>query len=86
MTKPCGGHGRAVDRVAAELARTEAPVVIRGRSDLGKLRLARRIHELSDHRAAPFVPIDALRSPADGAALAAAAQAPGRPWAGAGPT
>ena len=67
------GPALAADRQAAEAARTESPILIRGQAGLGKARLARSIHELSDRRAAPFVHIDALRRPVDAATLSAAA-------------
>lgn len=53
---------RAVDRQAAEAARTDAPLLIRGAPGLGKARLARSIHAASDRRAASFVVLDALRA------------------------
>ena len=68
---------RAADRLAAATARGEAPVLILGQAGLGKARIARRIHDLSDRRAAPFVQIDALRGPVDDAALSAAAAGAG---------
>lgn len=61
---------RAVDRQAAEAARRDTPLLIRGGPGLGKARMARRIHDQSDRRAAPFVVRDALRSAVDDIALA----------------
>lgn len=52
---------RAVDRQVAEAATRETPLLIRGAPGLGKLRLARRLHDLSDRRAAPLVVCNALR-------------------------
>lgn len=52
---------RAVDRQVADAAGRTSPVLLRGGPGLGKLRLARRIHEQSDRRAAPFIVLDALR-------------------------
>ncbi|WP_299911351.1 response regulator [uncultured Paracoccus sp.] len=49
---------RRIDRQVAEAALRDGPVLIRGASGLGKLRLARRIHAQSDRRAAPIVVID----------------------------
>jgi DNA-binding NtrC family response regulator len=52
---------RTVDRQVAEAATRDTPVLIRGGRGLGKVRLARRIHELSDRRAAPILACNALR-------------------------
>jgi len=60
---------RRVDALAAEYAEGDHPVLIRGGKGLGKARLARRIHDLSDRRAAPFVEVNAHRTPGDDAAL-----------------
>jgi len=54
---------RAVDRQVAEAATRDSALLIRGASGLGKLRLARRVHELSDRKAAPMVVCNALRGP-----------------------
>jgi DNA-binding NtrC family response regulator len=62
---------RAIDRQVFDAARRDTPLFIRGAPGLGKQRLARRVHDLSDRRAAPFVVIDALREPIDDAALSA---------------
>lgn len=68
---------RAVDRQVADAARTQEPVLIRGQAGLGKARLARRIHDLSDRSAAPFLLRDALREGLDALALADASVAAG---------
>lgn len=60
---------RAVDRQIVEAAQRETPLLIRGAPGLGKLRLARRVHELSDRRAAPCLVLDALRRPVDAETL-----------------
>ncbi len=60
---------RAVDRQIAEAAGRDLPVLIRGGHGLGKVRLARRIHELSDRSAAGFVICDALQQSVDHARL-----------------
>lgn len=60
---------RMVDRQIAQAAGQDAPLLILGASGLGKLRLARRVHALSDRRAAPCVVLDARRAPVDVAAL-----------------
>ncbi len=52
---------RAVDRQVAEAAARDDALLIRGASGLGKLRLARRLHDLSDRKAAPLVVCNALR-------------------------
>jgi DNA-binding NtrC family response regulator len=54
---------RLVDRRISEASLRDTPLLIRGAPGLGKLRLARRVHELSDRRAAPCVVLDALRAP-----------------------
>ncbi|MFN3281068.1 MAG: sigma-54-dependent transcriptional regulator [Tabrizicola sp.] len=56
---------RAVDRQVAEAAGRDSPVLLRGGPGLGKLRLARRIHDLSDRRAAPAIVLDALAGPVE---------------------
>jgi DNA-binding NtrC family response regulator len=56
---------RRVDRQIREAAGRDTPVLIRGAPGLGKLRLARRLHALSDRRAAPCVVLDALRAPVE---------------------
>jgi DNA-binding NtrC family response regulator len=55
---------RALDRAIAEASRSDAPLLLRGAPGLGKQRLARRIHDLSDRRVAPFVVADALHGDA----------------------
>lgn len=52
---------RAVDRQVADAATRETALLIRGAPGLGKLRLARRVHDLSDRKAAPMVVCNALR-------------------------
>lgn len=52
---------RTVDRQVIEAATRDSPLLIRGAKGLGKLRLARRVHELSDRRAAPFLICNAMR-------------------------
>ena len=59
---------RAVDRQVSEAASRGTALLIRGATGLGKLRLARRVHDLSDRKAAPLVVCNALRetvSPGD---------------------
>lgn len=46
---------RQVDALVAEFAAHDHPVLIRGGRGLGKERIAKRIHALSDRCAAPFV-------------------------------
>lgn len=53
-------QARDIDARAARLAAGDHPVLIRGARGLGKARLARAIHDMSDRRAAPFVTHDAL--------------------------
>lgn len=52
---------RTVDRQVTEAAGRETPLLIRGAQGLGKLRLARRVHDLSERRAAPILICNALR-------------------------
>ncbi|MFN7223046.1 MAG: sigma-54-dependent transcriptional regulator [Paracoccaceae bacterium] len=52
---------RTVDRQVIEAASRDSALLIRGAPGLGKLRLARRIHELSERKAAPMVVCNAMR-------------------------
>lgn len=52
---------RDVDRQVTEAATRDTALLIHGASGLGKLRLARRVHDLSDRKAAPMVVCNALR-------------------------
>jgi DNA-binding NtrC family response regulator len=52
-----------VERQLQEASLRDTPLLLRGEAGLGKLRLARRAHELSDRRAAPCVVLDTLRAP-----------------------
>jgi DNA-binding NtrC family response regulator len=63
---------RQVDSLVAEFAGHDRPVLIRGGRGLGKERIARRIHQLSDRRSAPFVVVNAFRGEVSAEALAAA--------------
>ncbi|MCY1127118.1 response regulator [Frigidibacter sp. RF13] len=63
---------RIVDRQVAEAAARDTPVLIRGAQGLGKLRLARRVHDLSERRAAPILVCNALRDRVGAAELEAA--------------
>ena len=63
---------RQVDSLVADFARHDSPVLIRGVRGLGKERIARRIHELSDRRSAPFVAVNAVRDDVSADALASA--------------
>jgi DNA-binding NtrC family response regulator len=60
---------RAVDRHVIEAAGRDAHLLIRGGHGLGKVRLARRVHDRSDRRAAPVVICDAMRHMVDEAAI-----------------
>lgn len=66
---------RQVDALVAEFAAHDRPVLIQGQRGLGKQRIARRIHDLSDRRAAPFVALNAYRDPPAAADLARAFEA-----------
>ena len=63
---------RQVDSLVAGFARHDRPVLIRGGRGLGKERLARRIHDVSDRRSAPFVAVNAFRHDLSADELAAA--------------
>ncbi len=63
---------RQVDALVCEFALHDRPVLIRGQSGLGKERLARRIHELSDRRSALFVAVNAFRDDLSAEELAVA--------------
>ena len=63
---------RQVDSLVADYARHDRPVLIRGGRGLGKERIARRIHALSDRHSAPFVAVNAFRDDGSTDALAAA--------------
>lgn len=63
---------RGVDRHVAEAATRDSALLIRGAPGLGKLRLARRVHELSDRKAASLVVCNALRETIGGDDLNAA--------------
>ncbi|MDP3195394.1 sigma-54 dependent transcriptional regulator [Tabrizicola sp.] len=52
---------RTVDRQISVAAARDTLLLIRGAQGLGKLRLARRVHDLSERRAAPIVVCNALR-------------------------
>jgi DNA-binding NtrC family response regulator len=53
---------RMVDRQIVQAAARDTPLLIRGAPGLGKMRLARQVHDLSDRRAAPCVVLDARRA------------------------
>jgi DNA-binding NtrC family response regulator len=63
---------RAVDRQVAEAAARDSALLIRGAAGLGKLRLARRVHDLSDRKAAPLEVCNALRDRVGAAEVEAA--------------
>lgn len=52
---------KRVDALALKAARSDRAVLIRGGPGTGKELVARRIHETSDRRAAPFVPVNLIR-------------------------
>lgn len=66
---------RAVDRQLAEAARRDVAILIRGAPGVGKVRLARRVHEQSDRSAAPMVLCNALREAVSAAQVRAAIEA-----------
>lgn len=54
---------KRVDTLAQRAARTDRPVLIRGGPGTGKALVARRIHQLSDRCAAPFIEVNLARDP-----------------------
>ena len=63
---------RQVDALVAEFALHDRPVLIRGGRGLGKERIARRLHDLSERRSAPFVAVNASGDDRSADELAAA--------------
>jgi len=63
---------RQVEILIDDFARNDRPVLIRGQQGLGKARIARRIHDLSDRRRTPFVALNAFRGESSGSTLLAA--------------
>jgi len=63
---------RQVDAQATEFAGHDWPVLIRGARGLGKERIARRIHEFSERRSAPFIAVHPYRDDVPADALATA--------------
>ncbi len=53
-------RARRVAELAAKAAEHDWPLLIRGEPGTGKGLVARRIHDLSDRRAAPFISVDTL--------------------------
>ncbi|RMD88986.1 MAG: sigma-54-dependent Fis family transcriptional regulator, partial [Alphaproteobacteria bacterium] len=62
---------RQVETLLAEAAQRDVPVLILGGPGTAKGVVARRIHELSDRRAAPFVSVNVAREAQPDAALLA---------------
>ena len=60
---------REVDRQVAEATTRDTALLIRGAAGLGKLRLARRVHDQSDRKAAPMTVCNALRDTISAEAL-----------------
>ncbi|WP_417809655.1 sigma-54-dependent transcriptional regulator [Thioclava sp.] len=60
---------RRVDELALKAADEDRPVLIRGGAGTGKGLVARRIHEMSERRSAPFVTVNIAREPDVGATL-----------------
>ncbi len=54
---------RRVDALALQAAANDRPVLIVGGAGTGKALVARRIHEVSERRAAPFVSVNLAREP-----------------------
>lgn len=54
---------REIDARLALLAAQDCSVLIRGAPGLGKARMARRLHEMSDRVAAPLIDVNAQREP-----------------------
>lgn len=64
---PCGGSGaiRGLDDLIQRVSRWDSTVLILGESGVGKELVARRIHDLSDRRNGPFVPVNCGAIPAE---------------------
>jgi DNA-binding NtrC family response regulator len=60
---------REVDRQVAEAAIRDTALLIRGAASLGKLRLARRVHDLADRKAVPMTVCNVLRDTISAEAL-----------------
>ncbi|MCK0104612.1 sigma 54-interacting transcriptional regulator [Pseudohalocynthiibacter sp. F2068] len=60
---------RSVDELALKAAGEDRPVLIRGGPGTGKGLIAKRIHQSSDRRAAPFIMVNLAREPDAGKAL-----------------
>jgi DNA-binding NtrC family response regulator len=60
---------RRADALVQAAAGHDQPVLIRGPAGTGKARLAGRIHDLSDRRAAPFIELSLLRDANPSSAL-----------------
>lgn len=54
---------KKLESLAAQAAQSSRPVLVHGAAGTGKTRVARRIHELSDHAAAPLVTVNLARDP-----------------------
>ena len=64
---PCGASGaiRELDDLIQRVSRWDSTVLILGESGVGKELVARRIHDLSDRRNGPFVPVNCGAIPAE---------------------
>ena len=60
---------KRIDTLALKASETDRPVLIRGGPGTGKELVARRIHEMSERRAAPFVVVNLARDPDPARAL-----------------
>jgi DNA-binding NtrC family response regulator len=60
---------REIDRQLGAFSALDVPVLIRGEPGLGKARMVRRLHDLSDRSAAPLIEISAQRDSDAGSAL-----------------
>ena len=55
----------AIREIATRVAATDVPVLISGESGVGKEVLARYVHELSAHRAGPFINVNCAAIPSE---------------------
>ena len=60
---------RMLERRLVDAAGRDTPLLIRGAPGLGKLQIARRVHALSDRRAAPSIILDAIADPVPSTSL-----------------
>jgi DNA-binding NtrC family response regulator len=68
---------RLLERRLIDAAGRDTPLLIRGAPGLGKLQIARRVHALSDRRAAPAIILDTIADPVTSTSLERAIESVG---------